>query len=171
MPQPPTLRETLECCPTVPGHEAEALRMVSTLFLSRIVAGLPPGAGLRGVLDRRPIAHRVAVLCVDSVLAGYEGDLTAAEALVDEAGHAAAHFGDPTLAALVAETTGYLAVFDDDPRGAAYCFEDSLTSCRACGGAPPISTLLGAALVHRLLGDELRSHARREEALAIIAAG
>ncbi|WP_027502487.1 hypothetical protein [Rhodococcus sp. UNC363MFTsu5.1] len=167
VPRQPTLRATLECCGAEPGHEAASLRMTSALFLSRMVRGLPPGAGLHGALDHRPIADRVTALCIDSVLAGYEGDVATAEALVDEAGHAAARLDDGTLLAAVAEATGYLAVFDGDLHSAGYCFEDSLTSFRACGTVPPISTLVGSALVHGLLGDEQRSTSRREEALAI----
>ncbi|TQF65955.1 hypothetical protein FK531_18910 [Rhodococcus spelaei] len=146
--------------------------MTSALFLRRIMGGLP-GAGLDPADENecgRAIEDRVTTLCVDGVLAGYDDDLAAAEALVDKAGHAAARLGDPTLLAIVAEAAGYLAVFDCDMRGAAYCFEDSLDSFRVSGGVPEISTLLGSALVHGLLGDEGRSHSRREEAFRLVAA-
>jgi hypothetical protein len=160
----PTVRETWEWCPTEPGEVEASLWMTGAVFLSRIVRELGHACDDRG---RSEVADRVTALCVDSVLAGYDGDLEAAEALVDRAGHAAARHGDLTLAALVAEATAYLAVFGDDLRGAVYCFEDSLASCRAGGGEEQISTLLGLSAAYALIGDERRCSDRRGEALAI----
>ncbi|MFC7446571.1 hypothetical protein [Rhodococcus daqingensis] len=169
--QPP-IREAMEYCLTEPGEAETALRMTTALFLDRIAR--LPWEGRGGALDRRggqATVDRVIALCADSVLAGSEGDLDDAAALVDEAGHAVADLDEVTLEALVSEAAGYLAVFGSDLRGAVYCFEDSLDSFRADGAAPPISTLLGSALVYGLLGDERWSDSRREEAFAIAQAG
>ncbi|MFE3290199.1 hypothetical protein [Rhodococcus sp. NPDC059234] len=160
----PTVRETREWCPTEPGEVEASLWMTSAVFLSRIVRELGHARADHG---GSAVADRVTALCIDSVLAGYDGDLSAAETLVDRAGHAAARNGDLSLAALVAEAAAYMAVFDDDLRGAVYCFEDSLASCRAGGGEEQISTLLGLAAAYALIGDERRCSDCRAEALAI----
>ena len=154
--QQPTARDTLEFCQS--EQAAASLRMTSALFLCRLVDELPVSRGT---------AKRVTALCLDSVLAACDGDFDTAEDLVDEGGHLAARLGDRTLLSLVAEASGFLAVFEGDLRTAAHCFEDALHSARAAADVPPVSTLLGAAVLHGLLGDEGRSHARREEALAI----
>lgn len=156
----PTARDTIEFCRPEPEQAAASLRMTSALFLCRLVEELPAS---------RATVHRVTALCLDSVLAACEGDFDTAEDLVDEGGHLAARHGDSALLALVAEASGYLAVFEGDLRTAVHCFEDALRSARAESDVPSMSTLLGAAVLHGLLGDERRSRARREEALAIAA--
>lgn len=118
----PNLHEALRFCLTEEGEASAGLK---------IAAGLYPLWACRGLLsegrlwfsrllatDNTEPAERAKALCLSSILAGLQGDVTAADSLVAEATRICEQLGDPSLSALVEHASGCVALYAGAPQTA-----------------------------------------------------
>lgn len=119
----PNLHEALSFCLTQPGEASEGIRIAIALI---------PWWACRGLLtegrlwfDRllaaenvQPTADLGKALCANSVLAGLQGDISVAEAILAEGLETSAQFADDSLSALAEHAAGCIALYSGDPRTA-----------------------------------------------------
>ncbi|WP_172652710.1 protein kinase domain-containing protein [Rhodococcus opacus] len=171
----PNLREALHFSLTEPGedHAEAGLEIATALYPLWWSGGLL--AEGRHWLDRalslappQPTAERVKALYADSLLAGVQGDLTAAYALTEQEREITEQLGDAQTGALLAHTAGRLALLGGDLPHALECFERAVEVFRADGDLHrQISALQGLGLASGLLGDTARAVSCQQEVLAI----
>ncbi|MFC9788084.1 ATP-binding protein [Rhodococcus sp. NPDC127528] len=167
------VRNVLEYCVTEPGAGEHGLRLANALY----VFWLTRGALFEGRrwFDRtlaaqggEPTRARVEALCSNSVLACNHGDPVTGLALVEEAQLAAAELGDHDADTLVTHTAGHLAIYNGDPQTTIEYLTDILDAVRAgANRLRHLSTLLGLAMAHALLGHTAQAVEYAEEVVAI----
>jgi predicted ATPase/DNA-binding NarL/FixJ family response regulator len=168
----PNLRAALEYCLSEPGEAKVALRMTAALahgcWFSR--GWLSEG---RHWLDRALACDvgghpdRLRALFVDSVIAGFLGDVAAASSLVEQAAELADQLGDATARATASLGSGMLALLIGDHRRATVYFQACLDRFREEGDLPSqLDTLVGLGQSVRF-EDERRANAYLEEVVAI----
>ncbi|MFD4293600.1 ATP-binding protein [Rhodococcus sp. NPDC058532] len=169
----PNMRAAMRFCLADPAEAEAGLRIASAMGHYCLSRGqIQEGRHwLDAALEHQggaPTAARVRALCTDILLAGNQGEVVAAAARLAEARAAVAALADPWLEGLLAHAEGYLAVFSGDLQRALDRFRRALSGLRVdAHSVPYISSLLGIALAHAVLGDLDRAAAFQEQALAI----
>jgi non-specific serine/threonine protein kinase len=168
----PNLRAALEFSLTEPGEAPTALRIATALFPYWLARGLVSEG--RHWLDQALArdtgltVERSRALCRASGLAGLQGDLAAAAALVEQGHDLAAQLGDAAARAHAMLAAGYLAMMRGDPPGAVGCFEEVLAIFGVEGDLRwHLEARFALALATGMLGDTARTAAHHEEILAI----
>jgi non-specific serine/threonine protein kinase len=167
------IRAALEFSLTEPGKARAGLRMAAALqwhwlslgvfsegrhWLDQALAG---DSGLTG--------DRGRALYIGSLMAGLQGDLACASALVEQGRELAAQRGDSSARAYAMLASGFLGLHSGDLSRAAACFEEVLDAFGADGNLRyQLEARLGLALASGLLGDTARATACHEEVLAIL---
>ncbi|MFC9555190.1 ATP-binding protein [Rhodococcus sp. NPDC056960] len=167
------LREALRFCLTEHGESEHGLRLVAALNLFVLARGMS-GEG-RYWLDRvlahhtgAPSVHRVDALCADSVLAGVQGDLRTATALVEEGRVLAEAVGEGTTRALVAHADGLVALHRGDLDRSVTSLDAAVAVFRTVGDLRrEVEGLTALGLATALRGDTPRAISQIEEVLAI----
>jgi non-specific serine/threonine protein kinase len=168
----PNIRAALEFSLTEPGQAPAALRIATALFPCWLARGLLSEG--RHWLDQALArdtgltVERSRALYRAGALAGLQGDLAAAAALVEQ-GHAlAAQLGDAAARTDTMLASGYFALRSGDLPGAVASFEKVLNTLSAEGDVrAQLEARLGLALASGLLGDTVRTVTCHEEILAI----
>jgi predicted ATPase len=168
----PNIRAALEFCLTESGEVDVALRMVTALHPFWMRGQLSEG---RQWLERAlalqtapTTTGRPKALYYASVLAGFQGDVVAASALVEELRDLAEQLGDIKSRTLATQAAANVALFSGDLPGAVAGYPEVLDVYRAEGDLRQLlEALLGFAYVSGLLGDTERAAACHEEILAI----
>jgi non-specific serine/threonine protein kinase len=112
--------------------------------------------------------ERSRALWRTSTLAGLQGDLAAAAALVEEGRELAAQLGDASARTQALLASGYLGCMRGDSPGAVACFEQVLGILGVQGDVRwQLEARYGLALASGMLGDTARTVAYHEEILAI----
>jgi non-specific serine/threonine protein kinase len=170
----PNIRAALEFSLTEAGEAQAALRMAAALHWYWFVRGVFSEG--RHWLDQALACdtgltvERSRALYIDSVLAGYQGDIPAASALVEQGRDLAAQLRDAFARAPAMLASGFLGLYSGDLPSAVACFEEVLDKFGAEGNlAWQLEARLGLALASGLLGDSARAVACHEEILAITA--
>jgi serine/threonine-protein kinase PknK len=164
----PNLREALEFGPSEDGHQRPSIAAAMGLFwISRGLFG-----EARRWLDREldstaPVASvdRAKTLYYASLLAGLQGDVSAARARVAQ-GHALVRAtADPTAHALVSLAEGFSALFAGDFHAASTCVAAAL----AVAGDPVMEapTLLLLGWAYEFAGDTEKALVWQQKALAL----
>jgi non-specific serine/threonine protein kinase len=168
----PNIRAALEFSLTAPGEAQVALRMVAALHWYWFHVGVF-GEG-RHWLDQALACatgltvERSRALYLASRLAGLQGDLAAASALVEEGRELAARLGDAAARTHATVASGYLGCVRGDLPGAVACFEQALDILGVEGDVRwQLEARYGLALASGMLGDTARTVAHHEEILAV----
>ncbi|MEU2006766.1 protein kinase [Rhodococcus sp. NPDC019627] len=152
----PNLRDALEFC--VSESPDSGLRIVAALYpfwlsrglfsegrrwLDRLLARQPAG----------PTADHAKALYVGSMMAGIQGDLQAAAALVEDAHALAARTRDPLTRAHIDSALGYAALFGGQPRDARAHLENAVRTYAGRNDIVEVAALIGLGLADEFLGD------------------
>ena len=160
----PNLRDALEFSVTQTAENGSALRIANAMYLFWRSFGLLNEG--RHWFDRvlTPTAttdfdERIAALHAAGMLAGAQGDLEAAQALVEEGRVLADRSGNTSMRALVTSAEGFISLFrGDDLSHALACFENARDAFHAEGDSlQEIWALLGLGLASAHLGDVTRA--------------
>jgi non-specific serine/threonine protein kinase len=168
----PNIRAALEFSLTEPGEAQIALRMAAALFPYWLARGLLSEG--RHWLDQALACdtgltvERSRALWRTSTLAGLQGDLAAAAALVEEGRELAAQLGDASARTQALLASGYLGCMRGDSPGAVACFEQVLGILGVQGDVRwQLEARYGLALASGMLGDTARTVTCHQEILAI----
>ncbi|MFD1814956.1 ATP-binding protein [Rhodococcus gannanensis] len=169
----PNLRDALTFCVTEPGEIDAGLRAAVALYpywlcrgmssegrhwLDRLIEGEPDSAEL----------HRIRAIAVDSVLAGTQGDLARAEALVARGRALADFLGDDDADRILCLASASVALFAGRLVEAIPEFTDVIARYRRTTDLFRLTTaLVGVAVATGVSGDEDRAIAHHEEILEI----
>ncbi|MFZ2176750.1 MAG: LuxR C-terminal-related transcriptional regulator, partial [Rhodococcus sp. (in: high G+C Gram-positive bacteria)] len=167
----PNLREALEFC--VSDNPDAGIRIAAALYQFWVSRGLFSEG--RRWLDRLlarqtglPTVDRAKALFADSVLAGLQGEVRVATALVEEGRALADQTTDPTLRAHIDLADGYLALFDGHLPDARLHLETALQEYAGRGDILfEVVALVTLGVTRELLGDTNRAIECYERLLAI----
>ncbi|MFF0815819.1 ATP-binding protein [Rhodococcus sp. NPDC003318] len=169
----PNLRDATSFCVTEPGEVDAGLRMAAALYPYWLCRGMSSEGRhwLDRVLDRdpdRPDLDRVRALYVDSVLAGTQGDLPRAQALVSRCQAVADALGDPRAELLANLASASVALFAGRLAEAIAGFDVVIARFREEGDLLRLTTaLVGCAVAAGVVGEEDKAIACHEEVLDI----
>ncbi|MEU1548388.1 protein kinase [Nocardia sp. NPDC005745] len=171
----PNLREAMEFCSSEETDTEAGLRIAAALFPFWLSRGLIREG--RHWLDRalarrpgQPTAARVEALYADSALAGAQGDLRAATALVEEAQALAEQITDPLARARITHADGILALVSGDLSRACTRLEEALEVVVARGDlSSQVWILTSLGLAYELQGDAPRAIGCHQQVLNITA--
>lgn len=168
----PNIRVALAFGLTEPGEADVSLRMATALHPYWTRGRLSEGRQwLRRALDQPaapPTTGRAKACYAAAMLAGFQGDVPGATALVEELHDLAEQLDDAGSRALATQAAANVAVFKSDLSGAIACYEAVLDQHRADGNLPRLlEALIGLAFASGLRGDTARSIACHEEMQSI----
>jgi predicted ATPase/DNA-binding NarL/FixJ family response regulator len=166
------LRAALNFSLTESGEASAGLVVARALYPYWISRGLLD-EGRRWIeralaLTDGPGQARVEALYSAAGLAGMQGDVSAASALVQECREVGERLGNPLALANVAHAEGVLGLFTGDLSGAAIGLERAVDGYRASGDLNRlVDALIWLALANGLLGKGAQAVACHEQVLAI----
>ncbi|MCP2317699.1 non-specific serine/threonine protein kinase [Nocardia amikacinitolerans] len=171
----PNLRDALEYCLDENSEEAAeaGLRTATALFMFWNFRGMYSEARswIARVLDhpaRQPVPDRVKALYVGCVLASMQGDLQAADSLVEQGRVLTEQAPTPMVQALIAYCEGGLQFYRGELAAASDSFEraaDGFSSDRS--GYLYVAALTVLGWVHELTGDTERALEYHRQVLSI----
>ncbi|AWK76311.1 protein kinase (plasmid) [Rhodococcus oxybenzonivorans] len=166
----PNLRDALEFC--VSESPETGLRIVAALYPFWLSRGLFSEG--RRWLERllahspsAPTADHAKALYVGSMMAGIQGDLQAAAALMDDARELAAKTHDPLTRAHINGAVGYAALFGGHPSDARAHLEKAVQTYTGRNDVVEVVALIGLGLADEFLGDTEHAIECYERVLAI----